>query len=59
METLEQCVICSKFIIKTPERRQCRRSGVIIVNFEQISYIVLVFPIVEFELLNVGWVFNG
>ena len=39
--------ICSK--IKTPERRQWRRqrarSGIFIVNFEQISHIVLVFPL--------------
>ena len=28
--------ICSKLTIKTPERRQLRRSGVFIVNFEQI-----------------------
>ena len=34
--------ICSKLTIKTPERRQWRRSGVFIVNFEHISHIVLV-----------------
>ena len=28
--------ICLKLIIKTPERRQWRRYGVFIVNFEQI-----------------------
>ena len=28
--------ICSKLTIKTPERRQWRRSGVFIVNFEHI-----------------------
>ena len=28
-----------------PERRQSRRSGFFIVNFEQISHIVLVFPL--------------
>ena len=32
--------ICSKLIIKTPERRQSRHSGVLIVNFEHISQIV-------------------
>ena len=32
-----------KVNIKTPERRQGRRSGVFIVNFEHISLIVLVF----------------
>ena len=35
--------ICSKLTIKTPERRHWRRSGVFIVNFEHISYLVLVF----------------
>ena len=33
--------ICSKLTIKTPERRQWRRSGVF-VNIEHISYLVLV-----------------
>ena len=42
------CEICSKLIIKTPERRQWCRSGVFIVNFKQISRIVLV-------LSNTGW----
>ena len=40
--TRARCEICSKLIIKTPERRQWRRSGVFIVNFEQISNLVLV-----------------
>ena len=34
--------ICLKLIIKTPERRQWRRSGIFIVNFEHISHPVLV-----------------
>ena len=34
--------ICST---KTPEWRWWRRSGIFIVNFEQISHIVLVFPL--------------
>ena len=29
--------ICSKLTIKTPERRQWRRSGVFIVDFEQVN----------------------
>ena len=37
--------ICSKLTIKTPERCQYRRSDVFIGNFEQISQIVLVFPL--------------
>ena len=35
--------ICSKLAIKTPGRRQWRRSGVLIVNFEHISNILLLF----------------
>ena len=34
------CEICSKLIIKTPERRQCCRSDVFIANFEYISHLV-------------------
>ena len=34
---------CSNLTIKIPERRQWRRSGIIIVNFERISHLVLVF----------------
>ena len=34
-----------KVEIETPERRQCRRSIVFIVNFEQISHLSLVFPL--------------
>ena len=41
--TRTRCEICSKSTIKTPERRQWRRSGVFIVNFEHISHLVLVF----------------
>ena len=39
----KRCEIFSKLIIKTPERRQRRRSGVFIVNFENISHLFLVF----------------
>ena len=45
--------ICSKLTIKTPERRQWRLSGIFIINFEQISHIV-VFP--SFTFINAGWV---
>ena len=41
--TRTRCKICSKLTIKTPERRQWRRSGVFIVNFEHILHLVLVF----------------
>ena len=40
--TRKRCGICSKLTIKTPERRQLRRSGDIIVNFEHISHLFLV-----------------
>ena len=41
--TRARCEIYSKFTIKTPDRRQWRRSGVFIVTFEHISHLVLVF----------------
>ena len=42
-KTRTRCELCSKLTIKTPKRRQCRRSGVFIVNFEHISHSALVF----------------
>ena len=47
--TRTRCEICSELAIKTPERRQWRRLGVFIVNFEHISPIVL-----EFLLLTLS-----
>ena len=41
--TRKMCEICSKLTIKTPERRPWHCSGVIIVNFEHTSHLVLVF----------------
>ena len=41
--TIKKYEICSKLTIKTPERRQWRRSGVLTVNFEHISHLFLVF----------------
>ena len=38
-----RCEICLKLAIKIPERRQWRRSGIFIVNFEHISHYVQVF----------------
>ena len=35
--------VCSRLTIKTPEQRPWRRSSVLIVNFEHISHLVLVF----------------
>ena len=34
--------MCSKLTMKIPERRQWRRSGVFLVNFEHISHLSLV-----------------
>ena len=42
INTRKRFEICSKLILKTPERRQWRRSVVFIVNSEQILHIVLV-----------------
>ena len=41
--TRKRYEICSKVTIKTPKRRQGGRSGVIIVYFEHISHLFLVF----------------
>ena len=40
--TRARCEICLKLTIKTRERCQCHRSGVLIVNFEHIPHLVLV-----------------
>ena len=45
----KRCEIRSKLTIKIPERRQWRCSGVFIVNFRHISYLSLVF-----QLLNLN-----
>ena len=45
----KRCEICSKLIIKTPERLQSRRSGVFMVNFEHISHL---FPLFLLLTLN-------
>ena len=42
--------ICSKLTIKIPERRQWGRSGIFIVNFEHISHLVLVFPLLTLNI---------
>ena len=46
--TSRRCEICSKLTIKTPERGQWRRSGVLIVSFEYISLCSRI-SIVNFE----------
>ena len=43
--TPARCEICSELIIKTPIRRLWRRFSVVIVNFEYISHLVLVFQL--------------
>ena len=48
--TRARCKICPKLTVKTPKRRHWRRSGVLIVNFEHISLLVL-----DFEQINAGW----
>ena len=48
--TKTRCEICSKLTIKTQERRQWRRSGVFIVNFEHISHLVLVFLLLTLNM---------
>ena len=47
--------MCSKVTIKIPERRQWRRSGISIVNFEHISHLCSSVSIVNFEQVNAGW----
>ena len=47
-DTRTMCQICSN-LIKTPERCQRRRFGVVIVDFEKISQIVLGFPLLTFS----------
>ena len=48
--TRARCEICSKLIIKTPERRRRRLSGVFIVNFERISHLLLVFLLLTLNI---------
>ena len=48
-----RCEICSNLTIKTPERRQWRRFGVFIINFEHIWHKVPVF--LNFEYANADW----
>ena len=42
--------ICSKLTIKTAGRRQWRRSGVFVVNFEHISHLALVFLLLTLNM---------
>ena len=44
------CEICSKLTLKKPERRQWRRSGVFIVNFEHILHLVIVLLLLSLNM---------
>ena len=48
--TRTRCELCSKLTIKTPERRQWRRSGFFIVNFEDTSHLLLVFHLLTLNM---------
>ena len=58
--TRTMCESYSKLTTKTSERRQWRRSGILIANFEQISHIVLVFSLLTLtkKILAGKYVFN-
>ena len=49
-KTTARCETCSKLTIKKPERRQWRRYGVFIVNFEHSSHLVLVFLLLTLNM---------
>ena len=51
----ERWEICSELTIKISERRQWRRFGVFIVNFEHISHFFSSVSIVDYKQLNVSW----
>ena len=53
--TRKRCEICSKLPIKTPKRRQLRRSGVFIVKFKHILHLFLVFLLLSLKSVNVQW----
>ena len=48
--TRTRCEKCSNLTMKTPELRQWHRPGVFIVNFEQISHLVLVFLLLTLKI---------
>ena len=57
IERLEQrCEICSNLTIKLQKRRQWRRFGGFIVNFEHTSHLCSSVSIVNFEHVIAGWV---
>ena len=48
--TRTKCEICSRLTIKTPERLCWRPSAVFIANFENISHLVLVLPLLTLNM---------
>ena len=48
--------MCSKLTVKIPERRQWRRSGIFIVNFEHNFTLCSSVSFVNFGQVNAGWV---
>ena len=58
IETEQRCETCSKLTIKPPKRRQWRRFGGFIVNFEHISHLRSSVSMVNFEQVNGGWGVN-
>ena len=48
--TRTRCEIYSKLTIKIPERLQWHRSGIVIVNFERILLLVLVFLLLTLNM---------
>ena len=53
-DTRKRCEICSKLTMKTSERRQWRRFGVFIVNFEHIWHLFLVVLLLTLSKLMLG-----
>ena len=48
--TMKRCDICSNLTMKTPEQHYCLRSGIFIVNFEHISYLVQVLLLLNLNM---------
>ena len=54
--TRKRCKICAELTIKTPERHPWPRSGVFIVNSENIPQVFSTISVTDFEQANVSWV---
>ena len=48
--TKRRCKICSKVTLKIPEQHPRRRSGVFVVNFKNISHLVLLFLLLTLNM---------